>query len=163
MKYEIYLWFLAILYYFPGNAGCYLRRCLLPSKIDATSKIWDRVHIDSPRNFSVGCNSSINRGGVINCGGGVTIGSNVLVGPNVTIYSQNHQYSLSSTLIRCQGYQRKAVVIEDDVWIAANVTILPGVRVAQGCVIAAGAIVANNTERYGVYAGVPAKKIGIRE
>ncbi|MGP6193725.1 DapH/DapD/GlmU-related protein [Priestia megaterium] len=51
------------------------------------------------------------------------------------------------------------VVIKDGVWIGANVTILKGVTVGEGCVIAAGSVVTKNTSPYGIYAGAPAKKI----
>lgn len=54
------------------------------------------------------------------------------------------------------------VIINRDVWIGANVTILKGVTIEEGCVIAAGAVVTKSTEAYGVYAGVPARRIAER-
>lgn len=53
----------------------------------------------------------------------------------------------------------KDVIIEDVVWIGTNVTILKGVHIHTGAVIAAGSIVTNDVESYSIYAGVPAKKI----
>lgn len=52
--------------------------------------------------------------------------------------------------------------IGNDVWIGDEVTILGGVSIADGSVIGAGAVVTKNTEPYGIYVGVPAKKIGSR-
>ena len=51
------------------------------------------------------------------------------------------------------------VMVEDEVWIGAHVTILPGVTVRHHCVIGAGCVVTKSTEPYGVYAGVPARRI----
>ena len=54
------------------------------------------------------------------------------------------------------------VVIEDGCWIGANVTILKGVRVGRGSVIAAGAVVTKSCEPYSIIGGVPAKLIKMR-
>lgn len=54
------------------------------------------------------------------------------------------------------------VVIEDYVWLGNKVTVLPGVTIAKGCVVAAGAVVTKDTEEYGIYAGIPAKRVGER-
>jgi maltose O-acetyltransferase len=51
------------------------------------------------------------------------------------------------------------VIVEDDVWIGASVTILPGVKIGQGAIIGAGAVVTKNVEPYTVVAGIPAKVI----
>lgn len=163
MKYELILWLVHVLKLVPGRCGIFLRRKLLPFRACNTSKVWDMVHIDSPGKLSIGSHSSINRGSVINCGGGVTIGNNVLIGPNVTIYSQNHSYIDKKVLIKEQGYDKSPVLIEDDSWVAASCIILPGVKIAQGTVIAAGSVVTKSTEPYSVYAGVPAKKISERK
>jgi len=51
------------------------------------------------------------------------------------------------------------VVIEEDVWCGANVTILKGVHIGKGSVIAAGAVVIRDVGEYEIWGGVPAKKI----
>lgn len=53
----------------------------------------------------------------------------------------------------------KDVIVEEDVWIGCNVTLLSGVTVGRGCTIAAGAVVAKSTPPYAVIGGVPAKFI----
>lgn len=54
------------------------------------------------------------------------------------------------------------VVIEDHVWIASRVTILPGVHIGRGAVIAAGAVVSKDVPALEIWGGVPARKIGVR-
>lgn len=56
-------------------------------------------------------------------------------------------------------FQKSPVVIEDDVWIGANVVILPGVTVHRGAILAAGAVVNLDVEPYTIAGGVPAKAI----
>jgi acetyltransferase-like isoleucine patch superfamily enzyme len=53
-------------------------------------------------------------------------------------------------------------VIEDDVWIGHGATVLKGVRIGRGAVVAAGAVVTRNVEPYTVVGGVPARLIGRR-
>ncbi len=54
------------------------------------------------------------------------------------------------------------VIIEDDVWIASRVIILPGVTIGKGSVVAAGSIVTKNVEPMSIVGGIPAKVIGTR-
>jgi chloramphenicol O-acetyltransferase type B len=49
--------------------------------------------------------------------------------------------------------------IGDDVWIGYGSTIMQGVEISNGAIIAAGSVVTSNVEEYSIYAGVPAKKI----
>lgn len=55
--------------------------------------------------------------------------------------------------------KKKAIIIEDNVWIASKVTILKGVTIGEGAVVAAGAVVTKNVPPYTVAAGVPARVI----
>lgn len=156
------LWIMKLTSIIPGNIGCRIRNAALPYKRGRNVKIWDGIHIDSPSKLEMGDDVSINRNCVINAGGGVTIGSGTLIGPNVTIYSQNHSYKEKTIEIRLQGYERKAVIIGTDVWIASNAILLPGVIIGNGCVIAAGSVVTHSMPPYTIVAGVPAKVIGQR-
>ncbi len=54
------------------------------------------------------------------------------------------------------------VVIDDDVWVGCNVTILKGVHIHTGAIIAAGALVTKDVPEYAIVAGVPAKVIKMR-
>jgi len=117
------------------------------------------VIIEVPQNVSIGDNVHINARCWFSGGGGLTIGNNALIGPHVIIHTANHNYESLSTSMDKQGHTFKAVIIEDDVWIGANATILPGVTIKKGCIIGAGSVVTKSTEEYGIYGGVPAKKI----
>ena len=52
-----------------------------------------------------------------------------------------------------------SITIGSGVWIGADVTILPGINIADGCVIGAGSVVAKSTQPDGLYCGNPAKRI----
>ncbi len=54
------------------------------------------------------------------------------------------------------------VLIGNDVWIGARVTLMEGIRIGDGAIVAAGALVLTDIEPYAVYAGVPARKISER-
>ena len=66
-------------------------------------------------------------------------------------------------LINLQGSAYKNIVVEDDVWIGSRVTILPGVKIGKGSVIAAGAIVTKDVLPYSIMGGIPAKIIKMRK
>jgi maltose O-acetyltransferase len=141
MRYELILWFNHLLKHIPGKIGCKVRGFFLPFKKGKNVKIWDNVQIDSPSKLTLGNNVSINRGCILHAGGYLNIGNDVLIGPNVVIYSQNHCFNDMSRPIRSQGYITKEVNIGNNVWIAANCIILPGVTIGNNVVIGAGAIV----------------------
>lgn len=110
----------------------------------------------------VGENSSIGAYNFIHGGGGVKIGANCLLGPNVSIFSENHKFEDIARPIRLQGESRSAVFIEDDVWVGAGSTILPGVTIGTGAIIAAGSVVTRSVPAFAVAGGVPAKIIKMR-
>lgn len=82
-----------------------------------------------------------------------------MIGPHCTMIAENHNFAeLDIDMIK-QGVSNKGIEIKDNVWIGANVTILDGVIVESGCILAAGAVLTKSTEPNGIYAGVPAKRI----
>lgn len=94
--------------------------------------------------------------------GGITIGSSCLLGPRVSIFSENHATGRRDVPIRSQGTVRGPVSVADDCWIGAASVIVAGVRVGEGAVIAAGAVVTRDVPPFAVVAGVPARIIGSR-
>jgi len=116
-----------------------------------------------PKNIEIGSNTKINRGVFITAPDKIKIGNDVLIGPYTVINSGNHNYSNPDVPIRLQGHIIKPIVIEDDVWIGANSTILAGVTIGKGAVVGAGAVVTKNINPYTVVGGVPATFIKERK
>jgi len=112
--------------------------------------------------FEIGDHSFIGCNAVMGSSGGIRIGSHVLIGPNVTVSSENHRFDELDRLISQQGVEPEEVLVEDDCWIASNVTLLAGVTLGQGCVIAAGAVVTRSVPPFSVAAGVPARVVRMR-
>lgn len=164
---EMYSFLYILFYFFPGYYfGNKLRGWFMSFFLKKSGKKFllnREVIVESPDKIEIGDNLQINARCWISGGGNLKIGNNVLIGPHVVIHTANHNYENKDILIRKQGHSLKSILIEDDVWIAANCTILPGVTVKKGTVIAAGSVVTKDTEVYGVYAGAPAKKIKERQ
>ena len=111
--------------------------------------------------LSLGDNSGVGVNALISpC---VTIGNDVMMGPECMMFTSNHGMSdLTVPMWRQKSTEPRPIVIEDDVWIGARVTILPGVHVGKGSVIGAGAVVTHDVEPYTIVGGNPAKMIGRR-
>ncbi|MBQ1412352.1 MAG: transferase, partial [Clostridia bacterium] len=96
--------------------------------------------------------------------GKVIIGKNVMMGSDCVIYVRNHRFDRTDIPMMKQGFtEEEPVIIEDDVWIGGRVSILPGVRIGTGAVIAAGAVVTKDVESYSVVGGNPARVIKKRK
>lgn len=87
----------------------------------------------------------------------VVFGDNVMTGQELLIFTSNHRMDRLDIPMGAQGMtESKTVVIGNDVWIGARVTILPGVHIGNGAVIGAGAVVTKNVPDYEVWGGNPA-------
>ncbi len=116
-----------------------------------------------PSKISIGNNVAINRGCKFfgsRLAGNYTIkiGNNVAIGPEVTLLGAGHDYTRLS--LPDSGGN---IIIKDNVWIGACCTIIHGVTVGEGSVIAAGSLVTKNIPPYVIVAGIPAKIIKKRE
>jgi acetyltransferase-like isoleucine patch superfamily enzyme len=93
----------------------------------------------------------------------VVIGKNVSIAPNVTfvVYSSavNGQELNALPYVRDVLTRTGKIVVEDEAWIGASVTILPGVTIGRCAVVGAGSVVTSDVEPYSIYAGTPARKI----
>ena len=115
-------------------------------------------------NLSVGDGTSIPKGSTFYCTEApLTIGKKVIFGPKPTIITGDHRIDLIGKYIIDVTVDEKLpendapVVIEDDVWCGANVTILKGVTIGRGSIVAAGAVVTQSFPPYSIIGGVPAK------
>jgi acetyltransferase-like isoleucine patch superfamily enzyme len=132
---------------------------VIPYQNGKQVKVWDQVHIDCPERLRMGDFVSINRFSIISAAGGITIGDHVMTGPRVTLYSQNHRFSDPVEPMARQGYTLRPVHIGSNVWLAANVIVLPGVTIGDNVVAAAGAIITRDVESGSLVAGNPARVI----
>lgn len=92
----------------------------------------------------------------------IVIGDDCLIAPFVYIVDSNHQIEKYKR-INNQSNSCESIVIGDDVWIASNVTILKGVKINNGAVIAANSVINCEIGQYEIWGGTPAKKIGERK
>jgi len=163
LKIEIFNIFYFIFYFLPGYyLSNKLRGWFMGLFLKEKGKkltLNREVIFEVPKNISIGNNVHINARCWFSGGGNLTIGDNVLIGPHVIIHTANHNFENRLITIDKQGHTLKPVVIKNDVWLGANCTILPGVTINEGCVIGAGSVVTKDTEPFGIYVGVPAKKI----
>ncbi len=152
--------------FYPSKLGNRIKTQLLRmsgAQIGINCFIHQNVYISSPERLQIGDNCVLSRGVLLTATGGLTIGNDVLIGYDSKILTRNHVIpDRREDTVRWSGHADKPVVIEDDCWVAANVMILPGVTLSKGTVVAAGSVLTKDTEEYGVYAGIPAKKIKSR-
>lgn len=128
-------------------------------KIGSNVVIYGGFEIRFPWNIEVGKGTIIGDEAKLDGRNGIVIGENVNLSTGVWIWTEQHDKN--DELFRCNE-KGGPVYIENRAWVGPRVILLPKVNVAEGCVICAGAVLSKNTDSYGVYGGVPAKKIGER-
>ncbi len=117
--------------------------------------------VEPPLHVAYGTHTHLGSGVYMNAGTSIIddspvhIGDRVMFGPSVTLATAGHPLHPQT---RATGHQFSApIVIEDDVWLGANVTVLPGVTIGAGSVVAAGAVVTAHVPPSVIVGGVPAK------
>lgn len=182
---ELSEWLQFLIRYLPGVIGDKLRKLYWARKIinKGSFRIKENCWITEPKNIIIGkdlilshsCRLYAHNNGKIDIGdrvflnsnviigasdkGNINIGSDVIIGFNVVMRASNHRYIRKDLTIRSQGHREGEIKIEDDVWIGANVVILPNVHIGKGAIIAAGAVVNKDVPPYSLVGGVPAKII----
>lgn len=135
----------------------FLYKNIFKMKMKKKSSIYHGCEIINPWNISIDEGSIIGIDNKIDGRGNVFIGKNVNMSHQVNIWTVQHDVN-SPYFDAVIG----SVSIGDYVWIGNRVTILPGVKIAKGCVISSGSVVTKDTEEFGIYAGIPAKKKALR-
>jgi acetyltransferase-like isoleucine patch superfamily enzyme len=110
--------------------------------------------------ITIGDNCTIHEFGFI--AGDISIGDGVRIAQKVSIHSFDHTTDRDQKIWK-QPLDLGRIVIQDDVWVGCNVTILKDVEVGEGAVIGAGSVVTDDIEPYTVVAGNPARPIDVRE
>jgi acetyltransferase-like isoleucine patch superfamily enzyme len=141
--------------------------------IDLRDGVWlnDGVELSAYGRITVGEGTTIQRNGTIN--GDVSIGKECLLAPNVFISSASHVHDRYPGLSIREQERRisrddfyesynKSIWIGDDVWIGANVVIMPGIKVGGHVVIGANSVVTRDIPVGAIVAGAPAKIIKFR-
>lgn len=149
----------------PGFEGMLVRNLLyrlICKRIQGFCYIMPGVYFTHAHRLELGNRVGINSGCNLACRGGLRIGNDSQLGPNVVIVTSGHDFFDPARPIIEQGHTDGPVTLGSDVWIGANATVLPGVTIADGTIVGAGAVVTRDTEPYSIVAGVPARKIGNR-
>jgi len=123
------------------------------AKIGSGIVFKNRINLKYPWNLSIGDYSWIGEGVWIDSLAKVSIGANCCLSQGVMIETGNHDWSKPAFDLVI-----KEVVVEDGAWAAVRSLLLPGSRLASHAVLGAGSVLSGDTEPYGIYIGVPAKK-----
>ena len=127
-------------------------------RIGRDSKFLDRATFDTLgnpySNLSIGRRSQVGIGCHFSLNAPVTIGDNVIFGHYVRIITDTHVIGPGHR--RCGERVPLPVSIEDGVWVASDVTILPGVTIGAGSVVASGSVVTRDVPPNSLVGGVPA-------
>lgn len=124
-------------------------------EIDSTFSIFPPFYTDCGKNIHIGKNVFINTCCHFQDQGGIFIEDGVLIGHNVTLATLDHGFAPED---RGTTYPAP-IILEKNVWLGANVTIVSGVRIGENTIIAAGAVVTKDIPANVVAGGVPAKVI----
>lgn len=112
---------------------------------------------DYGKNIKLGKNVFVNINNYFMDGASIEIGDHVFIGPSCGFYTANHPLNYTR---RNQGLEKALPIkVGNNCWFGANVSVMPGVTIGAGCVIAAGAVVTKNMPDNSLIAGVPAKVI----
>ena len=93
----------------------------------------------------------------------ITIGRQAQIAPYCAFFPYDHSMVPGKSLFLQPLRSKGGIVIEDDVWLGVGVTVLDGVRIGHGAVVAAGAVVTNDVPAGAIVGGVPARIIGMRD
>jgi maltose O-acetyltransferase len=132
---------------------------LLLKKMGSQVFIDTKVYFRYPQRVRIGSHVSINRGCAFypswyHKDAEIVLGSNIRLGPGVSFMAAGHDHTrldLPDTAARIE--------VGDNVWIGANCSILQGVHIGEGAIVAAGSVVTKNIPPYKIYGGIPAKEI----
>lgn len=112
---------------------------------------------DIGKGIKIGNNVGIGEYAYLGGAGGLEIGDDCIVGQYLSCHPENHNYEQENELIRNQGVNRKGIKIGSNCWLGSKVTILDGVSIGNGSIIAAGAVVTSSFPENSIIGGVPAK------
>src|SRR3569833_1313307 len=129
---------------------------LIGQKVHDSFSLIPPFYTTGGENIRVGRNAFINQNCTMYDLGGIDIADDVMIGPNVSIITSGHPLEPSQ---RRAFVIAKPIVIERNVWIAAGVTSIGGVKIGDNSVVAAGAVVSRDVPPNTLVGGNPARVI----
>ncbi|WCG37220.1 acyltransferase [Aerococcus urinaeequi] len=148
-----------------GLSGMAIRYIILKSlakSLGDNVSVHPGVYLLKPENLSIANNVSIHPMCYIDATGGIQIGNNVSIAHGTSILSSTHEYSDINIPIKYQKIRLGEVVIEDNVWIGAKVTILYQNTISSGAIVGANSLVTRDVVSKSVVGGNPAKLLKMR-
>ena len=110
---------------------------------------------DYGKNIYLGENVFVNCHSYFMDGAKITIGNDVFIGPFCGFYTATHPLDYKN---RNKGLEKALpITVGNNCWFGANISVMPGVTIGNGCVIAAGSVVTKDIPDHCMVAGVPAK------
>lgn len=128
---------------------------LTNTELNETLNVIPPFNTDFGKNIHIGQRVFINSGCKMQDQGGIYIGNDVLIGHNACLLTLNHEMDPENRA----DMHPKPIHIEDKAWLGSNVTVLPGVTIGEGAIVAAGAVVTKDVDSNTIVGGVPAKII----
>ncbi len=157
------LWFLLRM---PLSFGVWLRGRLLRrflAHMGRNTIVQHGMRLTNPEKISMGSNCNFGQGVFLTGGGGIRIGDWVGLGPDAKVWSVNHRFDNPDVPWLSQGWEHKEVVLEDDVWLGANVFVMPGVTIGKGAIVSAGSVVNKSVPPFAIVVGNPGRVVGWRK
>lgn len=128
---------------------------IIGKPVDKTFRLFPPFYTNCGKHITIGKRVFINTGCHFHDQAGIVLGDGVFISSNVVLSTVNHDFD---PLKRSTAYP-SPIVIGNNVWIGASVTVVPGVRVGDGSIIGAGAVVTHDVPPNTIVAGVPARII----
>ena len=121
-------------------------------RIHGGARVWQ------PWRLAIGENSWIDGGVLLYCVDDIKIGANTVISEGAFICTASHD--IGSEIF---NLETSPIEIGDAAWVCSRTIVLPGVKIGEGAVVAAGSVVTKDVQPWTVVAGNPAKGIGKRE
>ena len=149
-----------------GSIALFKRYCLLKTLAKSVGEnvaIYPDVYFKNVQNLEIGNNVSFQPMSYIEAYGGIFIGDDVSIAEGASMFSVTHGIKKCNIPIKDQDLTPLPIEIKDNVWVGSKATILGGVTISTGCVVAAGAVVKKSFSENCVIGGVPARVLKERK
>ena len=141
--------------------------------ISSTTRLGSSIWVFARKNLYMDENTNLSKGTVImntrakfimKKNSGAAIGLLAITGNHLTVPGVWFKQVTDTVKAELDVHNEldRDIIVEEDVWIGANVTLLSGVHVGRGCIVGAGSVLRSNTPPYAILTGNPAKIVGFR-